>query len=882
MNPVQSSLGEITLFGVVTLVFFSTNLLIIPRLLHTGGQIDWPLRAFLAAVVTLLATGWSAVVLALFGRYSLVGSSLLLLIIGGALVVYTQRLGANPKPGVRSDRYELGLAVLLIIAAVVYARPHEYLLGGSDAGSYINTAATTARTGAYLQASAWNRFLSEHADVALRAQPPHLRTHYLQFVGWYFDDNDPALVRPQFFPFHPVLLSVAMSLGGVQAGFWVTPLIGVLNIAALYFLARQLFGKPVALLAALLLTVTATQVFFARYPTTEPLTLLLLFTGFLAFQIMWDEPHAAPAWGMLGGATLGAAMLTRIDMPLVVVVLLAALALRGWLRRWSQAWSAFTLTFLFFLTQVVLVGWLVSWPYVWNVYYAVYSLATRLPWLVGSAGVGGVVLLVAAALLGAERFELHARRITASPVTRWGLALFVVGLSLYAYFLRPILEPPRLTTSWPSGAQFPILDGQNWVRLGWYLTPLGLALATTGLAMILVRERLIRLAVVVGIGVLTTIQYVHSILNTPYHIYAMRRYVPIVIPMLWMFAAYAIGALPRLPGRWTTPLVRSIVIALLVGGLLYQDRYVAPAQDFAGSLRQLNELQQQLQPGAILLFAEPTEALFADAFGAPLQAIFDHPIATIRTNTGAGAQDEVTTAQQEQRITAFLEALIANAAAQGRPLQLLAVEPIPTIVREHLTLQPSSTYAFTTQMLMNTYDHFPSVTQTVHYGIEIYDVALTQTKQPNLDDVEIDIGAFDAAYVDGGFYGKEYIPGAPTMRWTQEAARLTAPLPTTMDDAQAWELQVRAMIYRPANVAPAEVLVKVDGQTVGAFVPEETWETYVFPMPTMPANDAGAVEIEFVTDTFVPAEVGLNNDQRRLGFLLDWIKIVPASSTSSH
>lgn len=881
MNSIQSSWGEITFFAIVTLAFFSANLWIIPRLLHAGSQVDWPLRTFLAAIVMLLAVGWSAVVLALFGHYSLANTALLLLLMGGATILYTSRVSAAPQPTVRSDRYELGLAIVLLIGAILYARPHEYVLGGSDAGSYINTAATTARTGAYLQSNAWNRFLAAHADVTLRAQPPHLRTHYLQFVGWYFDDADASLVRPQFFPFHPVLLSVAMSLGGVPAGFLVTPLIGVLNIAALYFLARQLFGKPVALLSALLLTVTATQIFFARYPTTEPLTLLLLFTGFLAFQIIWDDPQAALAWGVLGGATLGAAMLTRIDMPLVVVVLLAVLVLRAWLRRWSRAWSAFTLVFLFFLGQVLLVGWLVAWPYVWNVYYAVYSLAMRLPWLVGVAGSGVIVLLIAATLLGAERFERQARRISASSVVRWGLALSIIGLSLYAYFLRPILEPPRMITSWPSGAQFPTLDGQNWVRLGWYLTPLGLGLATAGIAMILVREQLIRLAVVVGIGVLTTIQYVHSILNTPYHIYAMRRYVPIVIPMLWIFAAYAMVALPRLPGRWTTPLVRAVMIALLVGGLIYQDRYVAPAQDYAGSLRQIGELQQQLQPHAILLFAEPTEALFADAFGAPLQAMFDHPIATIRIKTDV--QDDTAAAtQQEQRIAEFLTTLTASAATQGRPLQLLAVEPIPAVVREHLTLQPSSAYEFTTQMLMNTYDSFPSVTQTVHYGIEIYDVASGKTEQPSHDNVEVDIGAFDAAYVDSGFHGKEYIPGAPTMRWTQEAARLTTPLPAKTDDDQAWELQVRAMIYRPANVAPAEVLVNVDGQAIGAFVPEQSWETYAFPMPAITTNDAASVEIEFITDTFVPAEVGLNNDQRHLGFLLDWIKIVPASSTSSH
>jgi len=907
MNSVQASSGEIVFFFAAIVLFFGTLLLkVVPRTLRGHAQFDLALQVFIATVGTLLAVGWSAVVLALLGHYALGWTALLVTGIGIALALYARRTQAGANTIDRGDWHELGLALLLILAALLYARPHEYVLGGSDAGSYINTAAATARTGSYLQASEWNRFLSEHADVTMRTQPPQMRTRHLQFVGWYFDDSDPSLVRPQFFPFHPVLLSVAMSLGGVAAGFWVTPLAAVLSIAALYFLARQLFGKAVALLAALLLTITSTQIFFARYPTTEPLTLLLLFAGFLAFQILWDDADAAPTWGLFGGAALGAALLTRIDLPLVVAAVLAVLALRGWLRRWSRAWSAFALTFLFFLVQLLFVGWLFTGPYVWNTYYAVFSLASRSVWLDAAVAVGVAVLLLAAVLLGPHRFEAQLRRIEASSAMRWSLAIFLIALSAYAYFLRPVLEPARMSVSWPGGAQFPILNGQNWVRLGWYLTPLGIGLATAGIALIVVRERLARLTIVVGIGVLTTFQYIYNILNTPYHIYAMRRYVPIVIPMLWMFAAYAVVALPKLSKRWMTYSLRGAFILALVGGLIHQDRYVAPARDFAGSLQQLIELQQQLHPEAILLIAEPGAALFADAFGAPLQAMFDHPIATVRTmapgRTGedtANQDDAAEMEEQRMRIVEFLDELLAVAVAQNRPLQLLAVEPISPDVRDHVKLQPEGAYDFTTQMLMNTFDGFPSVTQTVHYGIEIYDVFSSEPGRSaasveaasveavsaeievvEIEGVEVDVGSIDAAYLDGGFHAKEHMPGSPTMRWTEDVARLTVPLPQPKDnqDAPAWEIQVRAMIYRPADIAPAPVVVSVNGREVGSFVPGEEWSTYVLPVADAIAPTTDSAQIEFVTTAFVPAEIGVNNDRRSLGFLVDWIKILPAQS----
>ena len=72
-----------------------------------------------------------------------------------------------------------------------------------------------------------------------------------------------------------------------------TPLWGVLGIAAVYLAARKWFGAQVALLAATLLALTPTTIYFARYPTTEPLTLLLIFSGLLAFQTLYDDAQAS-------------------------------------------------------------------------------------------------------------------------------------------------------------------------------------------------------------------------------------------------------------------------------------------------------------------------------------------------------------------------------------------------------------------------------------------------------------------------------------------------------------------------------------------------------------------------------------------------------------
>lgn len=885
MISIQIPFADISLFaftvvGFWLLGFFSLT----PHLKINGQEPDCAVRLFVSTVSALVIVGWLATTLALIGMYALRWVALLLLAIDGALFAFIllRRLPVR-LPCARGGWCELGLVIWMLIGFGLYLRPHEYVLGGSDAGSYINIAAETARTGAYLQRDTWNQFLAEHKQVTLRTQPQPMLTRHLQFVGWYIDDVDPAISRPQFFPFYPVLLSVAMSVGGVRAGFYVSPFVAVLGIAALYLLSRQLFGKAVALPAALFLTITSTQIFFARYPTTEPLTMLLLFAGFLALQVLWDEGTTSPLWGVFGGIALGAALLTRIDLPLVLAIVGGGLLWIAWQGRWHVGWSAFAVTLLLFTAQMIWVVWLFTWPYFWNTYLSVYGLFVRSSWLVVGAAMGVLVFGGLALTLGPQRFGFQLQRLERSTAVRWTLAILIVSLSAYAYFLRPILEPPRIAIAWPGNVEFPILNGQNWLRMGWYLTPLGIALATAGLAMIVVRERLARLTIVVGIGVLTTFQYVYNIMNTPYHIYTMRRYMPIVIPMLWIFAAYAIVTLPRFSKLWMMPVARGMLIVALVGGLLYQDRYVVRARDYAGALAQLHEFHQQIRPDAIVLFAEPKESFFADAFGVPLRSIFAHPVATVRTGSQPSKEDDPDASlHHQQEVIAFLEALFTRAEAENRPIQLLAVEPIPLTVRNSLTLVPSGSYAFTTQMLMNTFDDFPSVIQTVHYGIEIYDVMSPDNTEKGLDSIEVDIGSVDGTYLDEGFWSKEYLPGAPTMRWTKDVAKLTTPLPHVDGDIgneQLLEIQVRAMIYRPEMIEPAPVIVQIGEHEVGSFTPTEKWTTYVFRVPYSALPSADSIQIQFLTETFTPADSGLNGDTRALGFLLDWVKVLPAQAS---
>lgn len=146
MTSIQAPFVEILLFalsvaGFLLVAFFYLT----PQLRVNKQEPDCVLRLFVSAVSVLVVVGWFATTLALIGAYALRWVALLLLALDGVLlgVVFLRR----QAPRLRcawGGWSEIGLLGLMLIGAALYLRPHEYVLGGSDAGSYINIAAATA------------------------------------------------------------------------------------------------------------------------------------------------------------------------------------------------------------------------------------------------------------------------------------------------------------------------------------------------------------------------------------------------------------------------------------------------------------------------------------------------------------------------------------------------------------------------------------------------------------------------------------------------------------------------------------------------------------------------------------------------------------------
>jgi 4-amino-4-deoxy-L-arabinose transferase-like glycosyltransferase len=814
-------------------------------------RLDWAEAFWISLVALVIYTGWISVILSSTNRFNLInlviGQFLLCLVLGLKFKIFR-------RPRFKSGTfYEIALGVLLVLSSLFYFRPHEYVLGGTDAGTYVNMSATIAKTGRLLPQGDWYKFLRDYGSITLRQEPsPVPGSSQLQFVGWHSNNENPKQLVPQFLPFHPALLAIGFSLFGIYGALNVTPLWSLLGVAAIYFFGRKLVSPALGLLSAFLFAITPVQVYFSRYPTTEPLTLLLIFTGLLAFLCLYDDKGTPIGWGVIGGASFGAALLTRIDLPLLIGLTLSALIVLRIRGDWSKGWSAFSLAFFLFFGHFLIQAALFSKGYALGSYSAGYNLIIK-PLALNPTfliSVASILILLFAAW---KRYPNLSKNIFSQKNWRLGLLISAAGLSLYAYFVRPLVEPVTYSVSWPSGNRFPIMNGENWVRMGWYLTPLGLILATTGFMLISYRESLARWGFFLLLGTLTTLQYTYSIMITPYHIYAMRRFMPIVIPTLIIFASISILSIWKRKYGTNRSIIGVIFLLLLAGGLVYQSKALFFHRDYPRMVDQIGAFDEKLDNDAFILVAESQESIFGDRVGPPLNFIFGHNIATVR--------------KEGPHLESFLQEIFMKAKNQQKPLKLIAIEPLIPSVKKFLNLRPAGIFPLDLMTLQNSFHEYPSKKENQVYQIELYDVVSISPHSFNfVEENIIDIGRYDTPYLRKGFYGKEVIPGFPSMRWTMDEACIDVP----MKQPENITVSIQALTLRPPQLALSPVDVFFDGQIIGRFIPDRSLKVFEFRTRSIPNN--GISSLVFKTTTFNPEKLKISSDPRELGFLLDWVK----------
>jgi 4-amino-4-deoxy-L-arabinose transferase-like glycosyltransferase len=816
---------------------------------------------FASVLLSVLLVSPVALLLAEIGAFSLAAVTLLAALYSLLLGWRLRRKGGDWRlPLASPDRWEVALWALVAVSLFLYGRPHEYILGGADPGVYVNIGANLARTG---RLAIVDPLVAETPPAALgeffREWPASSAVSFERFAAFFVTDSTAGLVVPRFFHLHPVWLALLYGVGGVWAELLLTPLWAVLGGIALYLVVEKLFSRRAALLALLLLTLCPLQLWFARYPTAEALTQFLIY-GTIYATVLYlgssQQPAGRPVvFGLAAGLGWGALLLVRIDsfytaaVPALITLLL--LLSRRWTRRdlwFAVPWGLVTL-------QALLHALLIARAYATDLFGPTLASLAPHAFILGLGSLA-VALMVAFFLAFPVRWQRLVDLFT--PRRQIGGAAFAVGIVLaagYAYFLRPRLGQAGTAFYWFEGHDIPITDHENLVRLGWYLSPLGIGLGTLGLAWMAWRRADWRIWLFLGVGVVTSVLYLISILGNPHHVYAMRRYVPVVVPTVLTGAAVLVDRLASAARRWR---LRAVPLGALVlaqiGLMLWPGRVLLTQVDNRGLAAEMDALVEQLPARDLILFDDTVPVGLGDKLGTPLTYLYGLPVMTLR--------------QPEPDLDVLQERLRAWTAA-GREVIMVPGHQPAYFSLPGWSLQLVGEFHLQYNSLEASYTRRPEAIMTTDQSIEFYRFVPGSAEGNAELPYRIDVGHGDFGALLGGFYGQE-LAGDLTFRWTGPAAELELP-PGAV--AQARTMRMNMATFQPGvEAVPVELVL--DGAPWTTIEVEQGYHTYTLPLPEVKAA-GDRVTLGIRTAGWSPSASGASLDNRDLGVAVDWIELAP-------
>jgi hypothetical protein len=730
-----------------------------------------------------------------------------------------------PRPGAeRIGGGEIGTAGMhavvlglgLIVAGVLYAAaPSDPTAGGRDMAVYANHAV----------------YMVHHGRLDL-PYPAGLGTGLALPVGWPgfsgVYDTQPTLTV-QFAHVFPAWLAQTYAVAGFSALLRVNAVIGVLSALAIFAVARIWMPQAVAVLAALFLAFNAGQVWVVRNTLTEPLTQLLIWAAFLLLVSPRQvRPRASAAWA---GALLGVSALVHLDNLLLLPLAIIGHALVRAVDERGETDLHLTWFYLAALpTFAIACG-----------YYFAFSnpYAVGHAWLLWLVAAGGGIAL---ALLGLSFLPPVRKRAARWLAMRRSLVIasgVILLLAVFDYYIRPRIRPfALLPRDVPIPPRSYIEEAMR--NLGTYITPIALAMAIVGwvgAGVVAVSRRATRaLPLLVIIGGFSTLYFWNQQI-TPDHFWAIRRFVPVIMPGAVIFAAVTGAFVLSRVG----PVPRRLLFALASVALIVQTWRIGTPMFFvaerSGAFEAIQRFAQTLPSGTT--FLGPFTEHDAHTYGTTLFMDFDKDVVPIAIDKGG--RDEV----------------IARLRAASPK------HPIPVISE----LADNAFKGALIARLDTTLDRLQPVLRPMPQKVIHEKIKVVARMVIGVSTLDLELGPRAHWLVEQtGFYPPEDV-GDHMARWTNGDAQLAVPIfGRTIPRRMVIELETSGPAGAPLEIT-YEGSVVFSGQLRAG-----PWAA-VLDLPRLAPRDM--VHIELRSTTFKPADVlEGSRDIRRLGVMVRSLKLL--------
>lgn len=798
-------------------------------------------RLFWSVLLSLVWSTSLVLLLASFDRYSfdrLLTINALLGII--AVVAGRQRLRL-PRP-VRGPEWRAVVPAAIVALGVwLYFPPSEYIIGGKDPGAYINEGIQIAQRG---QTVIRDPIVAEVPEAFRDLfMPDHGQDTYysLRFMGFFVQDPDAGTVVGQFPHFYPASIAIGYGLNGLSGARQAIGVWAMLGVLAVFFAGARLFGVAAAAAAALLLAINVAFVWFARYPNSELPMQTLLFGALLAANRAREvrtSYFAVVAALLLGlslfvryetliaiAAFIGAGVLAPVSGQRlgrafgIVLAATAGLAL-AYLAGTMQAYTALPLGFIRNMG-----GW----------------------WLVGG--------LAVAAVLAHRLVRIEAM---AGPVRRW-LPIATAGslalLAVYAYFFREV------------GGRTALGDAMAFRTFGWYVTPVGLLLATAGAVYFVWRDLWRDPTFYLTFPAFTTF-FFYKTRIVPEHFWTARRFLGVALPAALLLMAGAVRTLlaperlARLRGAsWSnasSPVlqVASVVLmaaALAPVGYAYWQATAPVARhvEYAGVIPELERLAARIGDNDLLLVEGRNAGTDLHVFATPLAYIYARQLLVLES-----------AAPDRQRFGAFVRW------ARERYDRVLFLGGGGTdLLTKTTRAVPLGGHRFQVPEYDSPLNAYPDGVHMKEFEFGLYALEAGIESRTGPFDLQIGGDADDLHVVR--FHARETHADGTRYRWSTAQSFLV--LPYVPDDARTLTIWMNRG-GRPASAPPADVEVALDDHVLGTVRVDDATAPHELELPAALveslADSGEPVRVRLRVSTWNPAEAFGAPDTRDLGVMV--------------
>jgi len=340
----------------------------------------------------------------------------------------------------------------------------------------------------------------------------------------------------------PGLIAVAGWVGGIPLLLQADVVIGAVALICVYAVARRMAGPIFGLVPTVALGLSLPMAAFSRVAYTEPLSLIAVMACLLG---LWQaaRTHRRAMW-LLAGIGAGCVPICRIDGWVVVIGAFVGIGIWGAFAA-SRAVRRKILAGLgWFAIAVFPIGALGATDLI--LHSPDYLRVLRAQWKPMALAVPAVALLAVLATLApgldklAGWFGRHSKVVSRVVVAVIGLAMLLVIARPLFFSAHFIIDAPGQAENMrrQTGEGLPIdpsrsYDDRSLVWISWYLGwPAVIAGCLAGLwaVRVAIRRRAASLVVVTAVIAVNAAAYLNIASITPDQIWAMRRFLPVILP----------------------------------------------------------------------------------------------------------------------------------------------------------------------------------------------------------------------------------------------------------------------------------------------------------------------------------------------------------------